>query len=273
MAITLIIFLVIGFTHNVDGAVSPESLATALQDRFVISPWLLLVPVVTCVLIALKMPPILTLMLSTTLAMVVGIFVQPEAIQEVAEGGGLFKGSMITLYGSTALKTDNALLGELISTGGMSGMLNTVWLVLCAMTFGGCMKACGLVESMTLFCQRFIKNRVTLVGSTVFSGFFLNATTADQYLSIILTSNLFKGVYDKNGYENRLLSRSLEDGATVTSPLIPWSTCGMTHSTILGVSTFAYFPYCFFCYISPLVSIAVAALGYKIFKKENVAVN
>ena len=135
------------------------------------------------------------------------------------------------------------------------------------------MKACGLVESMTLFCQRFIKNRVTLVGSTVFSGFFLNATTADQYLSIILTSNLFKGVYDKNGYENRLLSRSLEDGATVTSPLIPWSTCGMTHSTILGVSTFAYFPYCFFCYISPLVSIAVAALGYKIFKKENVAVN
>jgi NhaC family Na+:H+ antiporter len=273
MAITLIIFLVIGFTHHVDGAVSPESLATALHDRFVISPWLLLVPVVTCVLIALKMPPILTLMLSTALAMVVGIFVQPEAIQEVAEGGGLFKGSMITLYGSTALKTDNALLADLISTGGMSGMLNTVWLVLCAMTFGGCMKACGLVESMTLFCQRFIKNRVTLVGSTVFTGFFLNATTADQYLSIILTSNLFKGVYDKNGYENRLLSRSLEDGATVTSPLIPWSTCGMTHSTILGVSTFAYFPYCFFCYISPLVSIAIAALGYKIFKKENVAVN
>ena len=195
------------------------------------------------------------------------------AKKEVAEGGGLFKGSMITLYGSTALKTDNALLADLISTGGMSGMLNTVWLVLCAMTFGACMKACGLVESMTLFCQRFIKNRVTLVGSTVFSGFFLNATTADQYLSIILTSNLFKGVFEKNGYENRLLSRSLEDGATVTSPLIPWSTCGMTHSTILGVSTFAYFPYCFFCYISPIVSIIVAAIGYKIFKKEPVAAN
>lgn len=273
MVITLVIFLVIGFTHDVDGAVSPESLAAALQDRFVISPWLLLVPVVTCVLIALKMPPILTLMLSTALAMVVGIFVQPDAIREVAGEADLFKGSMITLYGSTALKTDNALLGELISTGGMSGMLHTVWLVLCAMTFGGCMKACGFVESMTAFCQRFIKNRVSLVGSTVFTGFFLNATTADQYLSIILTSNLFKGVFEKNGYENRLLSRSLEDGATVTSPLIPWSTCGMTHSTILGVSTFAYFPYCFFCYISPIVSIIVAAIGYKIFKKEPVAAN
>jgi NhaC family Na+:H+ antiporter len=271
MLITLIIFLIIGFTHQAEGAGSPQDLALALQERFVISPWLLLVPVVTLVLIAIKMPPILTLMLSTALAMVVGIFVQPDAIAEVAGGDDLFKGSMITLYGSTALKTDNALLAELISTNGMGGMLHTVWLVLCAMTFGACMKACGFVESMTAFCQRFIKNRVTLVGSTVTTGFFLNATTADQYLSIILTSSLFKGVFEKYGYENRLLSRSLEDGATVTSPLIPWSTCGMTHSTILGVSTFLYFPYCFFCYISPIVSIIVAATGYKIYKKAQVA--
>lgn len=271
MLITLIIFLIIGFTHQAEGVGSPETLALALQERFVISPWLLLVPVVTLVLIAIKMPPILTLMLSTALAMVVGIFVQPDAIAEVAGDDDLFKGSMITLYGSTALKTDNALLAELISTNGMGGMLHTVWLVLCAMTFGACMKACGFVESMTDFCQRFIKNRVTLVGSTVTTGFFLNATTADQYLSIILTSSLFKGVFEKYGYENRLLSRSLEDGATVTSPLIPWSTCGMTHSTILGVSTFLYFPYCFFCYISPIVSIIVAATGYKIYKKAQVA--
>ena len=267
MVITLVIFLVMGLTHQAEGLGSPDSLAMALQERFVISPWLLLVPVITCVLIALKMPPIITLMLSTALAMVVGIFVQPDAVMEIAGGDSIFKGTMITLYGSTALHTDNALLAELISTNGMEGMLHTVWLVLCAMTFGACMKACGFVESMTAFCQRFIRNRVTLVGSTVFTGFFLNATTADQYLSIILTSNLFKGVFEKYGYENRLLSRSLEDGATVTSPLIPWSTCGMTHSTILGVSTFLYFPYCFFCYISPIVSIAIAALGYKIVKK------
>lgn len=267
--LSLIIFGIIGITHNVDTIVSYQELSIALKERFLISPWLLLVPVFTGILIAKRFPSIVILFLSTIVAIVVAIIFQKEAIYEIAGSENYFKGAMITLYGKTELATNNQLLSELISTRGMSGMLNTVWLVLCAMTFGSCMKACGFVETMTEFCRKIIKKRISLVGSTLMSGFFFNVVTADQYLSIILTSNLFKDVYDRNGYENRLLSRSLEDGATVTSPLIPWSTCGMTQSTILNVSTFAYFPYCFFCYISPIVSIFIAIIGYKIFKRDN----
>lgn len=268
LVITLIIFAVLGFLHVDEGGISPDELAMKLNERFLISPWLLLVPVFTAILIAKKLPPIVTLFLSTIAAIIVAVIFQKEAIIEIAGSENLFKGAMMTLFSSTALESDHALLADLISTGGMEGMLHTVWLVLCAMTFGACMKACGLVEVMTDYCRKLITKRGPLVGTTVATGFFLNITTADQYLSIILTSNLFKDVYDKNGYESRLLSRSLEDGATVTSPLIPWSTCGMTHSTILDVSTFAYFPYCFFCYISPIVSIIVATIGYKIFKRN-----
>ena len=268
LLITLTIFAVIGFLHVDEGGVSPEELAMKLDERFLISPWLLLVPVFTAILIAKKFPPIITLFLSTIAAIIVAVIFQKEAIIEIAGSEDLFKGAMITLFGSTALESDHALLADLISTGGMEGMLHTVWLVLCAMTFGACMKACGLVDVMTDYCRRLITKRGPLVGTTVATGFFLNVTTADQYLSIILTSNLFKDVYEKNGYESRLLSRSLEDGATVTSPLVPWSTCGMTHSTILGVSTFAYFPYCFFCYLSPIISILITTIGYKVFKRN-----
>ena len=268
LVITLIIFAVIGFLHIDEGGVSPEELSVKLNERFLISPWLLLVPVFTGILIAKKFPPIVTLFLSTIAAIIVAVIFQTDAIYEIAGSDDIFKGAMMTLFGSTALHSDHALLADLISTGGMEGMLHTVWLVLCAMTFGACMKACGLVEVMTEFCSKLITKRGPLVGTTVATGFFLNVTTADQYLSIILTSNLYKDVYERNGYESRLLSRSLEDGATVTSPLIPWSTCGMTHSTILGVSTFAYFPYCFFCYLSPIVSVLIATIGYKIFKRN-----
>ena len=268
LLITLVIFAVIGFLHVDEGGVCPEELSVKLTERFLISPWLLLVPVFTGVLIAKKLPPIVTLFLSTIAAIIVAVIFQKEAIYEVAGSEDLFKGATMTLFGSTALESDHDLLEELISTGGMGGMLHTVWLVICAMTFGACMKACGLVDVMTEYCRRLITKRGPLVGTTVASGFFLNITTADQYLSIILTSSLFKEVYEKNGYENRLLSRSLEDGATVTSPLVPWSTCGMTHSTILGVSTFAYFPYCFFCYLSPIISILIATLGYKVFRRN-----
>jgi NhaC family Na+:H+ antiporter len=147
----------------------------------------------------------------------------------------------------------------------MSGMMNTIWLILCAMSFGGAMTASGMLGSITSVFLRFMKRRVNMVASTVVSGLFLNIMTADQYISILLTGDMFKNIYKQKGYESRLLSRAVEDGVTVTSPLIPWNTCGMTQATILGVSTFAYLPYCFFNLISPLMSIIVAALGYKIY--------
>ena len=146
----------------------------------------------------------------------------------------------------------------------MGGMMNTVWLIICAMCFGGAMTASGMLESLTSFFLRFMKRRVSLVASTVVSGLTLNICTADQYISIILNGNMFKDIYRKKGFESRLLSRTTEDAVTVTSVLVPWNSCGMTQATILGVPTLVYLPYCFFNLISPLMSIIVAIIGYKI---------
>jgi NhaC family Na+:H+ antiporter len=148
-------------------------------------------------------------------------------------------------------------------------MLNTVWLILCAMCFGGAMTASGMLGSITSIFVRFMKNTVSIVASTVCSGIFLNLTTADQYISIILTGNMFRNIYKEEGYENRLLSRTTEDAVTVTSVLVPWNTCGMTQATILSVPTLTYLPYCFFNIISPIMSIIIAATGYKILKQQH----
>lgn len=145
-------------------------------------------------------------------------------------------------------------------------MMSTIWLIFCAMTLGASMSAAGMIESIMRMFIRITHNTFSLVASTVGVGLFMNTVCADQYLSIILTSNMFREHYKKLGYESRLLSRTTEDAVTVTSVLIPWNTCGMTQSMVLGVSTYAYLPYCFFNYLSPLMSLAVAAIGYKIFR-------
>ena len=149
----------------------------------------------------------------------------------------------------------------------MAGMLGTVWLIISAMTFGACMTASGMLRRITSLLVPLCRRRTGMVATTVSTGMLLNTMVADQYLSIILTGNMFKRIYNENGYENRLLSRSIEDSCTVTSPLIPWSSCGMTQATILGVPTLTYLPYCFFNFISPLMSICVAFIGYKVFRK------
>lgn len=267
LVITLIIFTVMGFVIETNSTEHMSDFAVSLKDTFVITPWLLIVPIVTGILIARKTPSIITLFLSTLLAGICAIIFQPDLLREIAGGSNLFKGAMMTFYGSTSLNTGNTMLTDLVSTRGMAGMMDTVWLILCAMCFGGAMTASGMLGSITSVFVRFMKGRVSVVTSTVCSGLFLNLTTADQYISIILTGNMFRNIYEKKGYENRLLSRTTEDAVTVTSPLIPWNTCGMTQATILNVSTLTYLPYCFFNIISPLMSILIAAIGYKIVKR------
>ena len=269
MLITLVIFTVAGFTHEATASDQIAMYSTSLKETFNISFWLLIVPIVTGILIAKRVPSIITLFISATLAGVFALIFQPHLLQEIS---GLpveniqsqFKGLLMTFYGSTQVQTGNADLNDLVSTRGMSGMMNTIWLIICAMCFGGAMTASGMLGSITSVFIRFMKRTVGLVASTVVSGLFLNICTADQYISIILTGNMFKDIYQKKGYESRLLSRTTEDAVTVTSVLIPWNTCGMTQATILGVATFTYLPYCFFNLISPLMSITVAAIGYKI---------
>ncbi len=271
MTITLIIFAIAGFVCGNADVGDMAQYTQVLEGKFHISAWLMVVPVVTAILIARKVPSIITLFLSTALAVVVALIFQPGLLYEIAGQGvsgakALFEGSMKVLYGSTQLETGNAAINELIATRGMSGMVNTVWLIMCAMCFGGSMKASGILDSITSVFVRFARRRVSMVSSTVVSGLFLNLTTADQYIGIVLTGEMFKDVYDKNGYESRLLSRTIEDAVTVTSPLIPWNTCGMTQAAVLNVSTLVYLPYAFFNLLSPLMSIFVAMTGYKIVR-------
>ena len=267
-----LIFTVAGLSHDASNTQHIAEVAAALNEKFHITPWLLIIPIATGILIARKVPSIITLFLSTLLAGIFALIFQPDLLREISGAAvsnfdSLFKGLMMTIYGKTSLQTDNAVLTDLIATRGMSGMMNTIWLILCAMCFGGAMTASGMLGSITSLFVRFMKKTVSVVSATVCSGLFLNLATADQYISIILTGNMFRDIYAKKGYESCLLSRTTEDSVTVTSVLIPWNTCGMTQATILSVPTLVYLPYCFFNIISPLMSIAVAAIGYKIVKR------
>jgi NhaC family Na+:H+ antiporter len=220
------------------------------------------------VLIARRVPSLIVLFLSSLMAGVVALLLQPHVLCEIAGSDSLARGLAMTYYGPTAVDTGYAELNELISTGGMAGMLNTIWLILCAMCFGASMVASGMIESLTRAIVRWVRSRVTLVSSTVGTGIFLNLSTGDQFISIVLTADIYKEVYRDQGYETRLLSRTCEDAATVTSVLIPWNTCGMTQATVLGVPTLTYLPYCFFNLLSPLMSIVMAAIGWRIYRRS-----
>ncbi|MDF9830592.1 Na+/H+ antiporter NhaC family protein [Parabacteroides sp. PF5-6] len=277
MVIALLIFTVAGLNHTGTDGGQVALYSNALATHFHLSPWLLIVPLVTGILIARRVPSLITLFVSAALGGLFAVLFQPHLLQEIAGGNevGLaanFKGLFMTLYGSTQVEMGHAELNDLVATRGMAGMMDTIWLILCAMCFGGAMTASGMLESLTSQLKRFMKRRVSMVTSTVASGLLLNICTADQYISIILTGNMFKDVYRKNGYESCLLSRTTEDAVTVTSVLIPWNTCGMTQATVLGVATWTYLPYCFFNLISPLMSIFIAMIGYKIKQgvRENV---
>ncbi len=272
--ITISIFFIAGLSGGENAMVQVDEYTTGLTQKFNISLWTLLVPVLTGVLIARRVPSLIVLFASSVMAGIVALILQPHILCEVAgdstaSASTLTRGLAITCYGSTAVDTGNASLNELISTRGMAGMLNTIWLIICAMCFGAAMVASRMIDSITGVILRWVRSRSSLVASTVGTGIFLNITTGDQFISIVLNADIYKEVYRKEGYESRLLSRTTEDAATVTSVLIPWNTCGMTQSTVLGVSTLTYLPYCFFNLLSPVMSVIIAAIGWKIKKIEN----
>ena len=276
IVITLVIFTILGFSHSGSDSSLINEYTSVLDSKFNITPWLLIVPALTAVMIARRMPALIVLALSTATAAIAAIIFQPDIIREIGAsiaGDGsnakiLFTGTIESIYNSVSIETGNPEVNQLVASKGMLGMLNTVYLIICAMCFGAALKASGMLRHLASMILPLTKRRTSLVTSTVVTGTALNGLVSDQYLAIILTSSLFKDVYEKEGYENRLLSRSVEDSATVTSPLYPWSSCGMTQATILSVPTLAYLPYCFFNLISPLMSITVAAIGYKILKKD-----
>ena len=272
--IAVAVFSVVSFTTVSESVVDILVIEEALQSTFNLSPWLLVVPIITGLLIARRLPAIVTLFSSVVLAAIAMVVFQQQIIETIAPQN---PSSWITsLYaiiqsatGETAVETGNTQLNELVATSGMGGMLDTIWLIICAMCFGGVMYGSGMLSAISQIFLRIAHKTVSVVGSTICSGIFFNLTTGDQYISIILTSNLFRQLYDDRGLERRLLSRSVEDSATVTSVHIPWNSCGMTQSTVLGVSTLTYLPYCIFNLASPIVSVLVAAIGYKIKMSRN----
>ena len=272
--LTLLIFLIAGLSMNVAAMGNVSDFADGLNRTFLISPWLLLVPVVVGYMIARRWPSLVVLFLATLLAAIVALIFQEDRLCEIANQGNepgfmvLYEGAIRACYDSTNIDTGNDVLNQLVKTRGMAGMMPTIWLIICAQVFAGALTATGLLKEIMGYILRMVRGTFSLVASTVLSGIFLNITTADQFLSIILTSSMFKESYQKHGLENRLLSRSCEDGCTVTSVLVPWNTCGLTQSTVLGVATIAYLPYCFFNLLSPISSMVVAAFGWKIKKTK-----
>lgn len=284
--IAVVTFLIVSLVHGSSDTARTAEFAESLHGTFRISPWLLLVPLLTGVLIAKKVPAILTLFLAALMAGITALIAQPDVIREVALGvdsscglagaeRGLsfrdgVKGLMTMYYGRTDIMTGNAALDELISTRGMTGMLNTVFLIICAVTFGGVLTGSGMMQSLTAVMAKCVHRTVSAVAATVGTGVFCNMVTGDQYLSIIMTSSLYRKLFSERGLESRLLSRSVEDSATVTSVLIPWNSCGMTQATVLKVATLDYLPYCIFNLVSPLMSLLIAFTGYRIKHKSKV---
>lgn len=275
LVIALLVFAIAGLSGASEAATDTAYIQEALASTYNISPWLLLVPLITGILIWKKLPAIVTLFASVVLASVALVIAQPDVIIYITESSSIdamssIKAIILSTTSDVAVETGNSTINELVATSGMGGMMDTIWLIICAMCFGGVMYGSGMLGAITKVFIRIARRTVSVVASTVSSGVFFNLCTGDQYISIILTSKLFNKLYDERGLERRLLSRSVEDSATVTSVLIPWNSCGMTQSTVLGVATITYLPYCIFNIVSPIMSIIVAAIGYKIFKrKEN----
>ncbi|SHE78592.1 transporter, NhaC family [Mariniphaga anaerophila] len=270
LALTLIIFLVIGFSgDHSDVFENVQAVKTAIDGTFNTNPLLFLVPVILLTIIILKVPPLPSLLAGTLLGGIFAIIFQPEIITEIAgTADNYVKASYISfmqaMFGDISLTTTDAAVNDLLSTSGMRGMLDTVWLILSAMVFGGVMESAGLLRRITQPIIKRAKSTGSLVASTVGTCIFFNTTASDQYISIVVPGRMYRKTYEEKGLKPELLSRTLEDSGTMTSVLIPWNTCGATQSRVLGVDTFAYAPYAFFNIISPIMTILFAYLNIKI---------
>ncbi len=270
MIICLVLFLIIGFNYDFQETTTDiPAVMSAIESRFNITPWLFLVPIILIIIILKKVAPLPALLAGTLLGGLFAIIFQPQLITEISGvSGNFFKASYIavmqSMYGHVSITTHNVMVNDLLTTEGMAGMMNTIWLIMSAMIFGGAMESAGMLVRITQSVIKFAKNTGSLVATTVATSIFFNITASDQYISIVVPGRMFADTYRSRGYKPELLSRTLEDAGTLTSVLVPWNTCGATQSRVLGVSTWTYLPYCFFNLVNPLVAIAIASLNYKI---------
>lgn len=270
ISIALILFTIIGL--RIDGAGSADDLAITmalLQENFSLNLFMLLPVVVLLVMANKRLPPIPTIITGALLGIVLALIFQRPAIMSLAGEGdnvilGLFRGVWRTLFDGFVLNSGNATLDDLMTRGGMSSMLTTVWLILCAMVFGAVMEFTGLLRSLVTYALSFVSNTGSLIATTIVTCIGANLITSDQYIAVVLPGRMYKVEYERRNLDMKNLSRTLEDAGTVTSPLVPWNTCGAYMAGTLGVATFAYLPYCFFNLINPLVAMTYGFLNFKI---------
>ena len=267
--ITLFLFLIIGFNIEINGTPDITNKLEAIDQAFNISPWLLLVPIMVVILIVKKTPPLVALLTGTLLAALASILAQPQILMSIAESETFnfetaYKGVMQSITVDTAVETSSIELNDLFSTGGMKGMMDTIWLIICAMVFGGVMDAIGALSKISKALLALASSTFGLFASTVASCLALNVTASDQYLALVVPGKMFKKAYKDKGLAPENLSRTLEDSGTVTSVLVPWNTCGAYQSSVLGVHVADYFIYAFFNWISPFMTLLVAGLSLKI---------
>lgn len=270
IGISLIIFLILGLTRSQSGSLEDITpVLSAIDGTFRVTPWLFTVPVLVIALIVKRMPALPALLIGTLAGALFAIIFQPQIIQQVSGMENKFHVAayiaiMKSMYTDISVQTDNEMVNSLLQTGGMRGMLNTVWLIICAMIFGGIMEAGGLLHRITEAVIRLAHNTGSLVASTAGTCIFFNITASDQYLSIVVPGRMFAETYRERDLKPQVLSRTLEDGGTVTSVLVPWNTCGATQASVLGVPTLVFLPYCFFNIISPFMTILFAYLNIRI---------
>ncbi|MBE0637626.1 MAG: Na+/H+ antiporter NhaC [Bacteroidales bacterium] len=270
--ITLIIYLVIGFSRTQSTEINDiQPILSAINGTFNVTPLLFIVPVMVISLIVMKIPALPALLSGTLAGALFALIFQPQIIEQVSGIEGKFHVAayvaiMKSMYTSISVTTDHEMVNSLLSTGGMRGMLNTVWLIICAMVFGGIMEAGGLLQRITQTVIRWANSQGSLIASTAGTCIFFNITASDQYLSIVVPGRMFASTYRERGLAPQNLSRTLEDSGTVTSVLVPWNTCGATQSVVLGIPTLTYLPYCFFNLISPLMTIFFGYMNIKIAK-------
>ncbi len=269
ISITLIVFIILGFLQVSDGTTDNTYLLNAISEKFNISLALFIVPLLVLIMIIKKTPPLIALVIGTLAGALFSLIFQPQIINELS---GTTRSSIVdsyivimnTITGEISIETNNEILNDLFSTGGMLGMMNTIFLVIGTMVFGGVMDAIGALKTISESLLKWADNTFKLFASTVASCLALNVSASDQYLSIVVSGKMFEKAFKDKGLAPENLSRTLEDSATVTSALIPWNSCGAYHSSVLGVNVGEYFIYAVFNWISPFMTLIYAALRIKI---------
>ncbi|WP_100613006.1 Na+/H+ antiporter NhaC [Confluentibacter lentus] len=267
--ITLFVFIIIGLNLQTKGVADTNTLLEALEKSINVSPWLFVVPALVIFLIVKKTPPLIALLIGTLLGGIAALIFQPNIIIAIGGGNALdfstgYKGMMNAITIETSIPTDNDVLKGLFTSGGMSKMMGTIWLILCAMVFGGIMDAIGALTTISKALLKLFHTTFGLFASTVASCLAINITASDQYLSIVVPGKMYAKAFKDKGLAPENLSRTLEDSGTVTSALVPWNTCGAYQSSVLGVDTLHYAGYAIFNWLSPFMTLLFAAFRIKI---------